>query len=271
MSLLNRSLGEQGNRAAARLAFAVPSPAHVGSAKALQAGLGLPPMSSGAVYRRREATRWPVFHGYSPSVLPRPADWRDGLAVTGYWWPVRPPGWRPDPVLCDFLESGPPPVYIGFGSQGSARAEQYTELALRALRLAGLRGVLQIGVPGALGDDVLGVADAPHAWLFPRMAAVAHHCGSGTTGAGVRAGTPTVPLPALADQSLWASRLVALGVAPPPIPFRRLSPERLAERLRATVIEPAYRRRAAALAKRVQAEDGAAAVVRAVGDLAVTG
>ncbi|MFC7584389.1 glycosyltransferase [Nonomuraea antimicrobica] len=162
---------------------------------------------------------------------------------------------------------GPAPVYVGFGSQAGPRAEHYTDLALRALRLAGLRGVLQTGVPGTLDDDVLGVGDVPHDWLFPRMAAVAHHCGGGTTGAGVRAGVPAVGLPALADQPLWASRLVALGVAPSSIPFGRLSPERLAASLRTAATEPSYRRRAAALSERLQAEDGAGAVVEVLGKL----
>ena len=38
----------------------------------------------------QDPARWPVFHGYSPAVLPRPADWRPGLEVVGYWWPPRP-------------------------------------------------------------------------------------------------------------------------------------------------------------------------------------
>ncbi|MEV4394907.1 glycosyltransferase [Nonomuraea sp. NPDC049607] len=268
MSVVRRSLGRWGNRTAARLAFALPSPAHAGSAKELRAALGLPPIGSREAYRRREAACWPVLHGFSPSVLPRPADWRAGLEVTGYWWPVRPAGWRPDPRLRDFLDSGPPPVFVGFGSQAGPRADHYTDLALHALRLAGLRGVLQTGVPGTLNDDVLGVADVPHEWLFPRMAAVAHHCGSGTTGAGLRAGVPAVGLPALADQPLWASRLAALGVGPAAVPFRRLSPERLAAALRAAVSEPSYARRAAELSERIRVEDGGAAVVAAVNSLA---
>jgi sterol 3beta-glucosyltransferase len=228
-------------------------------------------MSSRAVYRRRESTRWPVFHGYSPSVLPRPADWREGLEVTGYWWPERPPGWRPDPLLRDFLKSGPTPVFVGLGSQAAGRAESYTDLAVRALRRAGLRGVLQTGVPERLGDDVLGIGDVPHDWLFSRVAAVAHHCGSGTTGAGLRAGVPAVAMPALNDQRLWASRLTALGVAPEAVPFRRLTPERLATALEAAVTDASYRRRAMVLAGRIQEEDGAAAVVEAVRKAGVNG
>ncbi|MGW0807677.1 glycosyltransferase [Nonomuraea sp. NPDC002799] len=269
MSLFHRSLGRWGNRRAARLAFELPLLA--GASAKLRARLGLPPMSPRALYRRRERTNWPVFHGVSPLVLPRPADWRPGLEITGYWWPLRPRGRQPDPVLRDFLTSGPPPVFVGFGSLASTRAEQYTELAVHALRRAGLRGVLQTGLRGHVSDDVLAVGDVPHDWLFPRLAAVAHHCGSGTTGSGVRAGVPAVAVPVMNDQPLWASRLTALGVAPAAIPFRRLTPARLAAALTTAVTDPAYRQRAQALSARISAEDGAAPVVEAVNRLQVTG
>ncbi|MDA0634406.1 glycosyltransferase [Nonomuraea sp. MCN248] len=269
LSLFQRSLGRWGNRRAARLAFESPvaGPVLVGLSTKMRAGLGLPPTTPRTLYRRRESMRWPVFHGVSPLVVPRPADWRPGLEITGYWWPLRPRGWQPDPVLRDFLASGPAPAFVGFGSLAGARAEEYTELAVRALRRAGLRGVLQTGLRGRMSDDVLGVGDVPHDWLFPRVTAVAHHCGGGTTGAGVRAGVPAVAVPVMNDQPFWASRLMALGVAPAAIPFRRLTPARLAAALSAAVTDPAYRQRAQALSARVSAEDGAAPVVEAVNRL----
>lgn len=272
MSLFRRSLGRWGNRRAARLVFEMPAagPMIAGMGTKMRTRLGLPPVAPRALYRHRESTRWPVFHGVSPLVLPRPADWRPGLEIAGYWWPLRPRGWQPDPVLLDFLASGPAPVFVGFGSLAGARAEQCTELAVQALRRAGLRGVLQTGPRGRISDDVLAVGDTPHDWLFPRMAAVAHHCGGGTTGAGVRAGVPAVALPVMNDQPFWASRLTALGVAPAAIPFRRLTPARLAAALTTTVTDPAYRERAQALSVHVSAEDGAAPVVEAVNRLQAT-
>ncbi|MFI7108317.1 glycosyltransferase [Nonomuraea sp. NPDC050227] len=272
MSLFQRSLGRWGNRRAARLAFESPAagPLLAGLGTKMRSRLGLPPMTPRALYRHRESTRWPVFHGISPLVLPRPADWRPGLEITGYWWPPRPRGWQPEPVLRDFLASGPTPVFVGFGSLAGARAEQYTELAAQALRRAGLRGVLQTGLRAHISDDVLAIGDVPHDWLFPQLAAVAHHCGAGTAASGVRAGVPTVAVPVMNDQPFWASRLTALGVAPAAVPFRRLTPARLAAALTTAVTDPAYRQRAQALAAQVSAEDGAAPVVEAVNRLQTT-
>ncbi|MFG2078371.1 glycosyltransferase [Nonomuraea maritima] len=272
MSVFRRSLGRWGNRTAARLTFEVPvaGPVLAGLSARMRARLGLPPTTPRVLYRNRERTRWPVFHGVSPRVLPRPADWRPGLEITGYWWPPRPRNWQPDPMLLDFLASGTAPVFVGFGSLAEWRAEQYTELAVQALRRAGLRGVLQTGPRGLVSDDVLAIGDVPHDWLFPRMAAVAHHCGSGTTGSGVRAGVPAVAVPVMNDQPFWASRLTALGVAPAAIPYRRLTPARLAAALTTAVTDRAYRQRARALAVQISAEDGAAPVIDAVDRLHVT-
>ncbi|WP_329429804.1 glycosyltransferase [Streptosporangium sp. NBC_01495] len=120
MSLFRQSLGRWGNRRTARLAFESPAagPLLAGMSTKMRARLGLPPMTPRALYRRREDTRWPVFHGVSPLVVPRPADWRPGLEITGYWWPLQPRGWQPDPVLRDFLTSGPPPVFVSAAGPG---------------------------------------------------------------------------------------------------------------------------------------------------------
>lgn len=108
----------------------------------------------------------------------------------------------------------------------------------------------------------------PFALLFPRLAAVVHHAGAGTTAAALRAGIPSVTVPVAADQPFWAARLAATGAAPAPIPFRSLTAERLADALTAAVREPSYTKAAMACAGHMATDDGAAAVVRAVRRLA---
>lgn len=231
----------------------------------LRAELGLPRRSE-TTGRAQATIRWPVLHGYSPAVLPRPADWRPGLEVVGYWWPAPDPAWTPPPRLVEFLAAGPPPVAIGFGSMAAGQGERLAGVAVEALRAAGLRGVLQAGWAGldAAADDVLTIGDVPHDWLFPRVAAVVHHAGAGTTGATLRAGVPSVPVPVFADQPLWAQRLVQLGAAPAALPLRHLDAESLAAALRAAVRDPGRAAAAGRLAERIRAEDGAGAVVRRV-------
>lgn len=119
----------------------------------------------------------------------------------------------------------------------------------------------------AAGDDVLTVGEVPHSALFPRMAAVVHHCGAGTTAAGLRAGVPAVPVPIQFDEGFWATRLVALGVAPAAVPLRGLTADSLSAALVRATREPAYAERAKVLGARVRAEDGVAPVLAALDTL----
>lgn len=229
---------------------------------AVRARLGLPPG------RTRRPSPTPVLHGFSPLVVPRPRDWRPGLDITGYWWPYDRESRLPR-ALSDFLDAGPPPVFVGLGSATVPDPARLSAQVVRALRRAGLRGVIQRGWGGlaADGDDMLTVDDVPHALLFPRTAAVVHHCGAGTTAAGVRAGVPAVPVPIQFDEGFWAGRLVALGVAPAAVPLRRLTAESLAAAVTRAVREPRFAERARLLGARVRAEDGTARVTRAVARL----
>ncbi|MBO8191609.1 glycosyltransferase family 1 protein [Streptomyces oryzae] len=209
----------------------------------------------------------PVFHGFSPLVVPRPADWPSQVDVAGYWWPARPQGWQPPAELVDFLHAGPAPVFIGFGSMAPGEGERLSELAVAAAKRAGVRAIVQAGWAGMSGaaDDVLAIGDLPHDWLFPRTAAVVHHAGAGTTGAGLLAGVPAVPVPVMADQPFWAARLNQLGVAPQPLPFPDLTADNLAAAITAALVEP-VRHRAADIARRMAAEDGAGAVLSLIGE-----
>ncbi|MFF2195500.1 glycosyltransferase [Streptomyces sp. NPDC058157] len=263
-----RSLGRFGNRAAGRFALRMADRIGEQGAALLRDRLDLPPLAASAMRRRRERERWPVLHGCSTALVPAPADWRPGLEVVGNWWPHLDPAERLPADLEDFLGAGPPPVLVGFGSMASGEGERLGELAVRALRRAGLRGVLQSGSAGLAaadgGADVLTVGDVPHALLFPRLAAVVHHAGAGTSAAALRAGVPAVPVPVTADQPFWARRLAALGAATAPVPFGSLTEGALAAALERVVGEGAHARAARAAARHMAAEDGAARVLEAV-------
>ncbi|MCS0635831.1 glycosyltransferase [Streptomyces sp. LP05-1] len=251
--------GPAGNLATGRDVLERAEGVFAGAVTRLRARLGLPadpppdPADGPADDR-------PVFHGFSPLVVPRPDDWPPSVGVSGYWWPARPDGWRPPAELVDFLRAGPPPVFIGFGSMAPGQGERLSELVTGAVRRAGVRAVVQAGWAelSGRGPDILAIGDIPHDWLFPRTAAVVHHAGAGTTGAGLRAGVPALPVPVMADQPFWASRLHRLGVAPRPLPFQDLTAETLAEGITACLTDPAHRHRATALARDIALEDGAA-------------
>lgn len=258
---IGRDLGPFGNRAAARLSMGLTRVFYAKEVRALRSTLGLPALSDAEIVDRLR--HWPVQHAYSPTVLPRPRDWEPGQKVAGYLWPPTEPGWQPCPELREFLSSDEPTVYVGFGSGNHADRDGLSRLVDTALARAGVRGVVHTGWSGlaSCSARTINVGDVPHEWLFPRMSAVVHHAGAGTTAAGLRAGVPTVATPVVADQPFWAHRLRVLGAGPAPVPFRKLTVERLAAAVSSAVSQGRFRAAAGGYARALAEEDGAGSVL----------
>jgi sterol 3beta-glucosyltransferase len=229
--------------------------------------LALPPLPLlreplGAMDRERI----PLLAAYSPAVVPRPPHWGDWIHVTGYWFLDTPVEWLPPSGLLDFLRSGSPPVFVGFGSIPFPDPEFSTMLVLRALARAGRRGIVVAGgsrMPtGRLSDDVFGIDFVPYDWLFPQVCTAVHQGGAGVTSAALRASLPAVVIPVFGDHAFWAQRVFQLGAGPPPIPAKQLTEDALASAIRATA-STEMRRRAAALGEKIRGEDGVARAVEA--------
>jgi UDP:flavonoid glycosyltransferase YjiC (YdhE family) len=221
--------------------------------------IGLPPAPFVGHYRRMQTERVPVLNGFSTHVVPRPADWGDHIHVSGYWI-LDEPDWTPPPDLTAFLDSGTPPIFFGFGSMPIRDTARLTAIILDALAKSGQRGILSSGWAGLAGDDlpdnVMQIGYTPYAWLFPRMAAVIHHGGSGTTGLALRSGVPSMIVPFLADQFYWGKRITELGVSPGSIPHKKLAADALARSIQAMVRDESMRMRAAALGEKLRLENG---------------
>ena len=228
--------------------------------------LGLPPYSAARFYRDLRST--PMLGAYSPSIIPHPADWPESLTVTGYFFLEPQADWQPSPELQAFLDAGDPPVYFGFGSMAGRKPEQLAQLILEALAKSGQRGLLLTGWgglrPEQATDNVFVVDAAPHSWLFPRMAAVVHHGGAGTTAEGLRAGVPTLIVPFVLDQPFWGARIKALGLGPAPIPQKKLTADRLAQAITMATTDPDIKQRADDYGVAIRAEDGIGNAVKAV-------
>jgi UDP-glucoronosyl and UDP-glucosyl transferase len=113
------------------------------------------------------------------------------------------------------------------------------------------------------------VDSVPHSWLFPRVAAVVHHGGAGTTAAGLQAGVPSIIIPFFGDQGFWEEHVAKLGVGAKPIPRKQLTAEKLAEAIQQVMTDKAMRQRAANLGARIQAEEGIAGAVAFLGDIGI--
>lgn len=228
--------------------------------------LNMPPSNGRENATSRRQT--PMLLAYSPHVVPTPEDWPSQFHPCGYLFLNDNENWQPPAELQAFLDAGDPPICIGFGSMIGRNPEAITRLLIDAIVDSGQRAVFLSGWAGMAAldppDTVFQLEAAPHSWLFPRMAAVVHHGGAGTTAAGLRAGVPAVIVPHMVDQPFWAKRLCQLGTNPEPIPRHKLTSSELASAIRSAVSDETLRAKASELGELVRAEDGVGTAVATI-------
>ena len=216
----------------------------------------------------------PHLFAVSETLVPRPRDWPDYAVMTGNFFLDGGENWQVPADLGAFLEAGPAPIYIGFGSMPLGQSKTKAAVLAEALRLSGQRAVVARGWGGwgeaftsSLGASVHVIDAAPHRRLFPLMAGVVHHGGAGTTAAGLLAGRPALVTPLMLDQYFFANLVARHGAGPRPLPVKKWRADLLAERLVELTRVTGYACRAQELAARMSQENGpgrALEVVRAI-------
>lgn len=78
-------------------------------------------------------------------MIPKPKDWGSHIDVSGFYFLSLADKYRPDPQLTAFLEAGPPPVYIGFGSIVVDDPDAMTKLIFEAVKKTGKRALISKG------------------------------------------------------------------------------------------------------------------------------
>ncbi|TDZ54224.1 Sterol 3-beta-glucosyltransferase UGT80B1 [Colletotrichum trifolii] len=214
--------------------------------------------------------RVPYTFLWSESLIPKPVDWDSHINITGFSFLALADGYTPPADLVAFLEAGPPPVYIGFGSIVVDDPKALTQLILDAVELAGVRAIVSKGWGGvgsggggdnSVPDNIHLIGNCPHDWLFKRVSAVVHHGGAGTSAAGIAAGRPTVVVPFFGDQPFWGQMIARAGAGPAPVPFKEMTAATLAESI-AFALEPRVRVSVQLMAERIAEEDGAGETAR---------
>ncbi|KAM0436090.1 hypothetical protein ACHAPT_002982 [Fusarium lateritium] len=228
--------------------------------------LALDPVSTlwapGATYRLHV----PFTYLWSPGLVPKPQDWGNEIDVSGFVFLDLASTFKPPKELEDFLEAGETPIYIGFGSIVVDDPDRFTQMIFKAVEMAGVRALVSKGWGGLGGDDVpdniFMLDNTPHDWLFPRVKACVIHGGAGTTAIALKCGKPTMIVPFFGDQHFWGKMVSGADVGPEPVPYKYLSPEKLAEGIEFCLTDKA-RDAAGEIAKRIAEEgDGAANAVK---------
>lgn len=199
-------------------------------------------------------------YGWSGELLPEPPDWNEKRRITGYWFLNSAEDWEPPEALAEFLESGPPPVCMGFGSSYIENAPRIADVFAETLAGMGQRGILLGGWGALRGENpysnILEIEEAPYDWLLPRTRGFVHHGSSGATHAALRAKIPSVTVPSYGDQLLWGHLLSRARVSPKPIHRRKLSADHLARAVSKIIVDPRLKDNAARLGEKVGKENG---------------
>ena len=226
--------------------------------------LGLEPVSTlwapGQLFRLKV----PYTYLWSPGLIPKPPDWGPEIDIAGFVFLDLASSYKPPKELKKFLSGGKPPVYIGFGSIVVDDPDRFTSLIFEAVAKAGVRALVSKGWGGLGGmentpENIYMLENTPHDWLFPRVSAVVHHGGAGTTAISLKCGKPTMIVPFFGDQPFWGAMVAKAGAgAKAPIPYKDLTVDALAEGITQCLL-PEAKAAAEKLARDIAIEgDGAA-------------
>ncbi|CZR52709.1 related to sterol glucosyltransferase [Phialocephala subalpina] len=203
----------------------------------------------------------PFTYAWSSELIPKPPDWASHINISGFSFLSQASNYKPPEDLVAFLNAGPPPVYIGFGSIVVDHPDKLTQMIFGAVKRAGVRALVSKGW-GGLGEGdvpegIFLLGNVPHDWLFQYVSAVVHHGGAGTTAIGIAMGKPTVVVPFFGDQPFWGAMIHRAGAGPEPVPFKKMTEESLAHSI-TTALTPNVQTAVKHMSEEISQENGAA-------------
>ncbi|RLV90924.1 Sterol 3-beta-glucosyltransferase [Spathaspora sp. JA1] len=224
---------------------------------------------------RLQQSRIPFLYNVSPSIFPPAVDFPDWVKVTGYWFLDEGHGdYQPPRELIEFMKRAEKDkkkiVYVGFGSIVVKDAASLTKAVVEAVVKSDVRCILNKGwsdrltkqeVEVEFPKEIFNAGNIPHDWLFPRIDAVVHHGGSGTTGAALRAACPMIVKPFFGDQFFFASRVEDLGVG---IALRKLTGKSLARAIVTITSDSKIVTKSKKLASKITKEYGVLSAIEAI-------
>ncbi|KAL7410756.1 hypothetical protein BDY24DRAFT_398395 [Mrakia frigida] len=226
--------------------------------------LGLAPLSLRSGPSVLDRLKIPWTYCWSGSLIPKPDDWKNNTDISGFYFLDLATGYEPPADLAAFLEAGPPPIYIGFGSVPVKDPKGMSQTIFDAVKASGVRALVSAGWGGLGGasipDNVFILGNVPHDWLFTKVSAVCHHGGAGTTAIGLLNGRPTIVVPFFGDQQFWGDMVAKAGGGPAPIHSKTLNSSNLAEAINFVMTESAQKA-ARKMGEQIRAEDGVEAGV----------
>lgn len=203
----------------------------------------------------------PAIYTISPTLFSRPDYWADNIQVLGYHERDKTVNWTPDEALLAFLDKHPKIVLATFGSMINDNPPEKTRIMLEVLERNGIPAIINTSAGGLVKPATYNtelfhfVERIPYDWIFPKMHAVIHHGGSGTTHMALKYGCASLIIPHIIDQFVWNTIMHRKGVGPLGMDVGRLKARTLEPLVQDLVNNADYKTHAQQLGAQMQAED----------------
>ncbi|MEO9477439.1 MAG: glycosyltransferase [Cyclobacteriaceae bacterium] len=197
----------------------------------------------------------------SPSLFPRPDYWPDHVRVMGYHERNKKSSWKPDDALLGFLEKYPKVIFITFGSMTNPDPVGKSAVIISVLKKHQIPAIINTAAGGLIkpkgehSDLLHFVSQIPYDWIFPKVHAVIHHGGSGTTHTALKYGCASMIISHIIDQHFWSRLIGDIGVGPEGIRLTKLTRDRLEPKLLDLFTNPIYKTNAVNIGQQMAVEN----------------
>jgi sterol 3beta-glucosyltransferase len=201
-----------------------------------------------------------ILYAISPSIFKRPDFWPEKARIVGYHERSRTTNWEPEEDLLKFIKKNKQILFFTFGSMLNTEPEKKTGAILEILekhRIAAIINTSSGGLvkPDKYPDHVYFTSTIPYEWIFPKVYAVIHHGGSGTTHTALKYGCASLVVPHILDQFFWAYVINEKGVGPKGIPIKKLNKVTLEPALLDLIRKKEYKMNSERIAEQMKREE----------------
>jgi len=197
----------------------------------------------------------------SPSLFKRPEYWNKNLQVLGYHERTKYNNWQATAQLKNFIEKHPKLALVTFGSMINDKPEQKTRIILDILEEKNIPAIINTSSGGLIEPKEYNsnlfhfVKSIPYDWIFPKLYAVIHHGGSGTTHTALKYACANLIIPHIIDQYVWNSLNAKMGSGPLGIDVKKISQKGLSPKIESLWNDARFKEKAEEIALKMSNED----------------
>lgn len=219
--------------------------------------------------RKRLLNKTKSIYTISPSLFSQPQYWKKNANVVGYRERHKANKWQPDDELKDFLKQHQKITFITFGSISNTDPKKKTDAILSALIKHKIPAIINTSWGGLIQPNkhpeyIHFVKNIPYDWIFPKVFAVVHHGGSGTTHSALKYGCASLVIPHFIDQFFWNKTIHKLGSGPKGISIKKLNKDNFEKILLDLLDNKIYKENAELIASKMDKEKSIESLMRLI-------